>query len=173
TYIDKKSHLLAQFLLEAVSLPVLEHRNEIGGIEAVFQCGTKALPVVSHYCSLGVLFSLLMSQLKEKIAKFSHSYNDLNNSNNLYFVQCPSYFMVVVFFLTHIFCLMLPIRHHIPKAFYLLMLVVFSFSYVFDGQPPDLKKQELAKRYSKRADASEDLQEAMEVFFFGQTWSDK
>nr|KJB72949.1 hypothetical protein B456_011G205800 [Gossypium raimondii] len=25
--------------------------------------------------------------------------------------------------------------------------------YVFDGQPPDLKKQELAKRYSKRADA--------------------
>ncbi|XP_012470970.1 uncharacterized protein LOC105788571 isoform X1 [Gossypium raimondii] len=46
-------------------------------------------------------------------------------------------------------------------------------SYVFDGQPPDLKKQELAKRYSKRADATEDLQEAMEVFFFGQTWSDK
>lgn len=23
----------------------------------------------------------------------------------------------------------------------------FAFSYVFDGQPPDLKKQELAKRY--------------------------
>ncbi|MFQ6664527.1 hypothetical protein Gotur_031608 [Gossypium turneri] len=46
-------------------------------------------------------------------------------------------------------------------------------SYVFDGQPPDLKKQELAKRYSKRADATEDLQEAMEVFFFGHTWSDK
>ncbi|XP_012466966.1 uncharacterized protein LOC105785429 isoform X1 [Gossypium raimondii] len=40
-------------------------------------------------------------------------------------------------------------------------------------KPPDLKKQELAKRYSKRADATEDLQEAMEVFFFGQTWSDK
>ncbi|PPR84065.1 hypothetical protein GOBAR_AA36644 [Gossypium barbadense] len=36
-------------------------------------------------------------------------------------------------------------------------------SYVFDGQPPDLKKQELAKRYSKRADATEDLQEAMET----------
>ncbi|KAB2063033.1 hypothetical protein ERO13_A10G176900v2 [Gossypium hirsutum] len=35
--------------------------------------------------------------------------------------------------------------------------------YVFDGQPPDLKKQELAKRYSKRADATEDLQEAMET----------
>ncbi|KAG4151818.1 hypothetical protein ERO13_D04G090365v2, partial [Gossypium hirsutum] len=33
--------------------------------------------------------------------------------------------------------------YHNPKAFYLLMLVVFSFSYVFDGQPPDLKKQEL------------------------------
>nr|KJB67131.1 hypothetical protein B456_010G176300 [Gossypium raimondii] len=45
--------------------------------------------------------------------------------------------------------------------------------YVFDGQPPDLKKQELAKRYSKKADAAEDLQEAMEVFFFGHTWSDK
>ncbi|XP_056165140.1 flap endonuclease 1-like, partial [Syzygium oleosum] len=29
--------------------------------------------------------------------------------------------------------------------------------YVFDGQPPDLKKQELAKRFLKRADASEDL----------------
>ncbi|XP_021282163.1 flap endonuclease 1 isoform X1 [Herrania umbratica] len=35
--------------------------------------------------------------------------------------------------------------------------------YVFDGQPPDLKKQELAKRYSKRADATEDLQQAMEA----------
>ncbi|MFQ6664526.1 hypothetical protein Gotur_031608, partial [Gossypium turneri] len=54
---------------------------------------------------------------------------------------------VTSYFNTDIFCLMLPIRYHIPKAFYLLMLVVFSFSYVFDGQPPDLKKQELAKRY--------------------------
>ncbi|GAV78013.1 XPG_N domain-containing protein/XPG_I domain-containing protein [Cephalotus follicularis] len=35
--------------------------------------------------------------------------------------------------------------------------------YVFDGKPPDLKKQELAKRYSKRADATTDLQEAMET----------
>ncbi|KAL4387045.1 hypothetical protein GQ457_09G024900 [Hibiscus cannabinus] len=35
-------------------------------------------------------------------------------------------------------------------------------AYVFDGQPPDLKKQELAKRYSKRVDATADLQEAME-----------
>ncbi|OMO71487.1 XPG/Rad2 endonuclease [Corchorus olitorius] len=35
--------------------------------------------------------------------------------------------------------------------------------YVFDGQPPDLKKQELAKRYSKRVDATEDLQQAMEA----------
>ncbi|XP_039042797.1 flap endonuclease 1-like [Hibiscus syriacus] len=34
--------------------------------------------------------------------------------------------------------------------------------YVFDGQPPDLKKQELAKRNSKRLDATEDLQEARE-----------
>ncbi|XP_044480809.1 flap endonuclease 1-like isoform X2 [Mangifera indica] len=33
--------------------------------------------------------------------------------------------------------------------------------YVFDGKPPDLKKQELAKRYSKRADATEDLAEAV------------
>ncbi|XAR72591.1 Spleen exonuclease [Bertholletia excelsa] len=35
--------------------------------------------------------------------------------------------------------------------------------YVFDGQPPDLKKQELAKRYSKRAGATEDLNEALEA----------
>lgn len=35
--------------------------------------------------------------------------------------------------------------------------------YVFDGKPPDLKKQELAKRYTKRADATEDLAEAMET----------
>ncbi|KAG4909887.1 hypothetical protein JHK87_056003 [Glycine soja] len=35
--------------------------------------------------------------------------------------------------------------------------------YVFDGKPPDLKKQELAKRYSKRAEATEDLSEALEV----------
>ncbi|KAF8032424.1 hypothetical protein BT93_D1365 [Corymbia citriodora subsp. variegata] len=36
-------------------------------------------------------------------------------------------------------------------------------AYVFDGQPPDLKKQELAKRYSKRADATEDLEEIKET----------
>ncbi|GER47378.1 flap endonuclease 1 [Striga asiatica] len=36
-------------------------------------------------------------------------------------------------------------------------------SYVFDGKPPDLKKQELAKRYSKRADATEDLNDALET----------
>ncbi|KAA8536680.1 hypothetical protein F0562_029158 [Nyssa sinensis] len=35
--------------------------------------------------------------------------------------------------------------------------------YVFDGKPPDLKKQELAKRYSKRVDATEDLTEALET----------
>ncbi|PIN08205.1 5'-3' exonuclease [Handroanthus impetiginosus] len=35
--------------------------------------------------------------------------------------------------------------------------------YVFDGQPPDLKKQELAKRFSKRADATEDLSDALET----------
>ncbi|KAL3843598.1 hypothetical protein ACJIZ3_001001 [Penstemon smallii] len=34
--------------------------------------------------------------------------------------------------------------------------------YVFDGKPPDLKKQELAKRFSKRADATEDLNDALE-----------
>ncbi|KAJ3700690.1 hypothetical protein LUZ61_004395 [Rhynchospora tenuis] len=34
--------------------------------------------------------------------------------------------------------------------------------YVFDGQPPDLKKQELAKRYSKREDATKDLSTAVE-----------
>ncbi|GAB2232081.1 hypothetical protein Droror1_Dr00011103 [Drosera rotundifolia] len=34
--------------------------------------------------------------------------------------------------------------------------------YVFDGKPPELKKQELAKRYTKRADASEGLKEALE-----------
>ncbi|KAI4301640.1 hypothetical protein L6164_034899 [Bauhinia variegata] len=35
--------------------------------------------------------------------------------------------------------------------------------YVFDGKPPDLKKQELGKRNSKRADASAYLTEAMEA----------
>ncbi|PPE01128.1 hypothetical protein GOBAR_DD01831 [Gossypium barbadense] len=35
--------------------------------------------------------------------------------------------------------------------------------YVFDGHPPDLKKKVLAKRYSKRANATEDLQQAMET----------
>ncbi|XP_039146775.1 flap endonuclease 1-like [Dioscorea cayenensis subsp. rotundata] len=35
--------------------------------------------------------------------------------------------------------------------------------YVFDGQPPDLKKQELAKRYSKREDASKELTAAIEA----------
>ncbi|GMH25103.1 hypothetical protein Nepgr_026946 [Nepenthes gracilis] len=35
--------------------------------------------------------------------------------------------------------------------------------YVFDGTPPDLKKQELAKRFTKRADATDDLKEAIEV----------
>ncbi|CAK9877862.1 unnamed protein product [Sphagnum jensenii] len=34
--------------------------------------------------------------------------------------------------------------------------------YVFDGKPPDLKKGELAKRYAKREDASEELTTAME-----------
>jgi flap endonuclease-1 len=34
--------------------------------------------------------------------------------------------------------------------------------YVFDGKPPDLKKQELAKRYSKREDATKELTEAVE-----------
>ncbi|XAR52771.1 Spleen exonuclease [Bertholletia excelsa] len=35
--------------------------------------------------------------------------------------------------------------------------------YVFDGNPPDLKKQELAKRYSKRVEATSDLNEALET----------
>ncbi|XP_058076520.1 flap endonuclease 1 isoform X2 [Magnolia sinica] len=35
--------------------------------------------------------------------------------------------------------------------------------YVFDGAPPDLKKQELAKRYSKREDATADLATAIET----------
>ncbi|KAF1880297.1 hypothetical protein Lal_00048933 [Lupinus albus] len=35
--------------------------------------------------------------------------------------------------------------------------------YVFDGKPPELKKQELAKRYSKRAEATEGLTEAIEA----------
>ncbi|KAM7481875.1 hypothetical protein LguiB_006458 [Lonicera macranthoides] len=34
--------------------------------------------------------------------------------------------------------------------------------YVFDGQPPDLKKQELGKRSSRRADATEDLDQAIQ-----------
>ncbi|KAK4339800.1 hypothetical protein RND71_041262 [Anisodus tanguticus] len=35
--------------------------------------------------------------------------------------------------------------------------------YVFDGKPPDLKKQELAKRYSRREDATDDLAKATEA----------
>ncbi|CAH2044487.1 unnamed protein product [Thlaspi arvense] len=35
--------------------------------------------------------------------------------------------------------------------------------YVFDGKPPELKRQELAKRYSKRADATADLTGAIEA----------
>lgn len=34
--------------------------------------------------------------------------------------------------------------------------------YVFDGKPPELKKQELAKRFSRREDATADLAEAIE-----------
>ncbi|XP_050380656.1 flap endonuclease 1 isoform X4 [Argentina anserina] len=34
--------------------------------------------------------------------------------------------------------------------------------YVFDGKPPELKSQELAKRYSKRVDATQDLAAAVE-----------
>ncbi|KAK1319678.1 Flap endonuclease 1-A [Acorus calamus] len=33
-------------------------------------------------------------------------------------------------------------------------------AYIFDGKPPDLKKQELSKRFSKREDATEDLKTA-------------
>ncbi|XP_059652190.1 flap endonuclease 1 isoform X2 [Cornus florida] len=35
--------------------------------------------------------------------------------------------------------------------------------YVFDGKPPELKNQELAKRYAKRADATADLNAAIET----------
>ncbi|URE23841.1 hypothetical protein MUK42_36878 [Musa troglodytarum] len=35
--------------------------------------------------------------------------------------------------------------------------------YVSDGQPPELKKQKLAKRYSKMEDATKDLNAAIEV----------
>ncbi|KAG2284125.1 hypothetical protein Bca52824_055345 [Brassica carinata] len=35
--------------------------------------------------------------------------------------------------------------------------------YVFDGKPPELKRQEIAKRYSKRADATADLAGAIEA----------
>eukprot|EP00252_Welwitschia_mirabilis_P015842 TRINITY_DN35224_c0_g1_i1.p1 TRINITY_DN35224_c0_g1~~TRINITY_DN35224_c0_g1_i1.p1 ORF type:complete len:395 (-),score=81.55 TRINITY_DN35224_c0_g1_i1:82-1266(-) len=35
--------------------------------------------------------------------------------------------------------------------------------YVFDGKPPELKTEELAKRFARRAEATEDLAEAKEV----------
>ncbi|XP_074560398.1 flap endonuclease 1-A [Curcuma longa] len=35
--------------------------------------------------------------------------------------------------------------------------------YVFDGQPPELKRQKLAKRYSKREDATKDLNTAIKT----------
>ncbi|KAL0685962.1 hypothetical protein Bca4012_052810 [Brassica carinata] len=37
------------------------------------------------------------------------------------------------------------------------------YRYVFDGKPPELKRQEIAKRYSKRADATADLAGAIEA----------
>ncbi|GJP42526.1 hypothetical protein CLOM_g2077 [Closterium sp. NIES-68] len=37
-----------------------------------------------------------------------------------------------------------------------------SSHYVFDGKPPDLKREELKKRYARREDATEGLQEAKE-----------
>ncbi|CAD5163383.1 unnamed protein product [Musa acuminata subsp. malaccensis] len=49
-------------------------------------------------------------------------------------------------------------------SFFLFSNAAFCFchaSYVFDGQPPELKKQELAKR--QREDATEDLNAAIEV----------
>ncbi|KAG6415579.1 hypothetical protein SASPL_122992 [Salvia splendens] len=39
-------------------------------------------------------------------------------------------------------------------------------SYVFDDTPPDLKKNELAKRVLKRADATNDLNDALKIFHF-------
>ncbi|EPS63593.1 hypothetical protein M569_11187, partial [Genlisea aurea] len=36
-------------------------------------------------------------------------------------------------------------------------------AYVFDGKPPELKKQELSKRLSRRAEATEDLTDALET----------
>ena len=35
--------------------------------------------------------------------------------------------------------------------------------YFFDGKPPDFKKEELARRYARREDATEDLAEAIET----------
>jgi len=31
----------------------------------------------------------------------------------------------------------------------IVICLIMEISYVFDGQPPDLKKQELAKRYQR------------------------
>ncbi|CAD6253578.1 unnamed protein product [Miscanthus lutarioriparius] len=47
----------------------------------------------------------------------------------------------------------------------LLLLTVLSFyaRFVFDGEPPGMKKKELAKRSLKRDDATQDLNRAMEV----------
>ncbi len=35
--------------------------------------------------------------------------------------------------------------------------------YIFDGKPPDAKKEELNRRFEKRGDATEDLEKAKEV----------
>ncbi|CAD6223548.1 unnamed protein product [Miscanthus lutarioriparius] len=47
----------------------------------------------------------------------------------------------------------------------LLLLTVLSFyaRFVFDGEPPEMKKKELAKRSLKRDDATQDLNRAMEI----------
>ncbi|RLN40440.1 hypothetical protein C2845_PM01G25020 [Panicum miliaceum] len=47
----------------------------------------------------------------------------------------------------------------------LLILTLLSFyaSFVFDGEPPEMKKKELAKRSLKRDDATKDLNRAIEI----------
>lgn len=42
--------------------------------------------------------------------------------------------------------------------------------FVFEGKPPDLKMEELAKRSTKREDATADLEAAKEVGWTALAW---
>lgn len=115
-------------------------------------------------------------------------------------IEASVKFLLLVLFILLILCYVFQIVPISLLNLCFLNLPCICFSYVFDGKPPDLKKQELAKRYffslswcfltkpnifewqsfyiliilplfwcsySKRADATDDLNKAIEVLSSG------